>query len=247
MLRSASRMRGYKIAAVDGIIGKVADWYFEDRSWAVRYLVADMGGWLPGRRVLLSPSALGDADEDAGSIPVGLSSEQVRKSPASYTDEPVSRQHEIALQQHFGWPAYWTAGLGMAAPVEPAPISGAGAGTARASGDPGLRSLKEVTGYTIHATDGEIGRAEDFIVDDEEWLLRYVLVDTGSWLPGEHVIVATSWVGGVSWAERTVFLNLTQEAIRNSPPFDASQPVNREYEAKLYEYYQGIRESGANS
>ena len=245
MLRSAKQLAGYKIAAVDAMVGKVDDVYFDDRTWEVRYLVVDTGKWLPGRRVLLAPTVVADAEDDARAVAVGLTQEQIRNSPPSYADMPVSRQHEIELQQYFGWPAYWGAetGLGVAPPPvippEHEPVAGAGAGAAleRPSGDPNLRSLKEVAGYAIEAVDGAIGHVEDLIVDDEDWVIRYLLVDTKNWWPGGHVIVASDWVKRISWIDHAVYVDLTRNAVKGSPPYDASKPVNREYEQKLYRHY----------
>jgi hypothetical protein len=103
--------------------------------------------------------------------------------------------------------------------------------------DPHLRSTKEVIGYHIQAVDGEIGHVEDLIVDDEEWFLRYLVVDTRNWLPGKAVLVAPGWAKRVDWVKRKVHVDLPQEAIRDSPEFDPSRPVNREYEVRLYDYY----------
>ena len=244
MLRSAKQLAGYKIAAVDAVVGKVDDVYFDDSGWQVRYLVVDTGKWLPGRRVLLAPTVVADADDEAKAVAVGLTQEQIRNSPPSYADMPVSRQHEIELQQYFGWPAYWGAetGLGMAPPLippehEPAAAAGAGAALERPSGDLHLHSVKEVAGYAIEAADGSVGHVEDVIVDDEDWTVRYLLVDTRNWWPGGHVIVAADWVNRISWIDHAVFVDLTRKAVKNSPPYDASRPVNREYEEKLYRHY----------
>jgi hypothetical protein len=103
--------------------------------------------------------------------------------------------------------------------------------------DPHLRSTREVIGYHIQATDGEIGHVEDFVLNDEIWSIYYMVVDTRNWLPGREVILSTSWIEEVDWIERHVHVNLSQEAVENSPEFDPSVPVNREYEIRLYDYY----------
>jgi hypothetical protein len=103
--------------------------------------------------------------------------------------------------------------------------------------DPHLRSTREVIGYHIQARDGEIGHVDDLIVDDELWYLRYLVIDTRNWLPGRKVLVAPAWAEQVSWIERKVYIDLKRETIKNSPEFDPSMPVNREYEVQLYDYY----------
>ena len=237
-------MTGYKILAVDGDIGKLDDFYFDDQSWSIRYAVVNTGHWLLGRRVLLSPAVLGDADEEEKELSVGLAREQIENSPPVYSDRPVSQQEEIELQRYFGWPAYWGTDAGFAAPAGLWALPAAPLGAAaekpeprQREGNPHLRSVREVEGYHIHGSDGEIGHVEDFIVDDEQWVVRYGLVNTRNWWPGKKVIVAISWIGKVDWAERAVSVDLCREEIRNSPEFDLSRPVNREYERKLYEHY----------
>lgn len=247
MLRSALHMTGHRIKAVDGDIGKVSDWYFDDGSWAVRYLVADTGYWLPGRLVLLAPSVVASADQDEKVIEVGLTRQQIEESPPADSDQPVSRRFEKELQHHYGWPAYWTAPAGFIAPTEmdtmgPALVPGETAEPE--AGDPHLRSAKELSGYTINATDGGIGTVQDLILDDEDWLVRYVLVNTKPWWPGGHVLVDVGCVPKVSWTDRTVFVELTRQQVRHSPPYDASRPMNREFQQKLYNYYRSLEGLG---
>ena len=92
-------------------------------------------------------------------------------------------------------------------------------------------------GYYIKTTDGEVGHVDDLIVDDETWGFRYMVVDTRNWLPGRKVLISVEWIESVSWLENEVQVDVASEAIKNSPEFDPSQPVNREYEMVLYDYY----------
>lgn len=100
-----------------------------------------------------------------------------------------------------------------------------------------LRSINELINYTLKAEDDEIGRCKDFLFDDRLWVVRYILADTGKWLPGRKVLISLDWIESVSWLENEVKVDVTSEAIKNSPEFDPSQPVNREYEIVLYDYY----------
>lgn len=243
MLRSVKELQGYAIRAIDGDIGKVHDFYFDDQSWLIRYLVVDTGNWLPGRRVLISPYALGQPDWGAQVFPVELSKEQVENSPHVETDKPVSRQMEENLHTYYGWTPYWRTGapafgLGAAAAARlVAEAERARERSKKLNDDPHLRSTREVIGYHIQATDGEIGHVEDLIVDDEHWTLHYLVVNTRNWLPGRKVLVAPAWAQKVNWAEKQIYVDLTQEAIRNSPEFDPRAPVNQAYEIRLYDYY----------
>ena len=100
-----------------------------------------------------------------------------------------------------------------------------------------LRSTQEVTGYYIGATDGEIGHVEDFIIDDESWSIRYIVVDTRNWWPGKKVLASPEWIEKVSWADSTVYVELTRAAIKSAPEYDASSPIDRDYEDRLHTHY----------
>lgn len=241
MLRSSKEITGYPIAARDGDIGRCKDFLFDDVNWTIRYMLADTGKWIPGRKVLISPMSMDTPDWGSKRIPVRLTREQVEKAPSVRADEPVSRQHEAELLQYYGYPYYWGGeGLwGMAS--SPAVLAKKAAehapGAPAPAGDPHLRSVKEVTGYHISARDGEIGHVEEFILDDDSWKLRYIVVDTRNWLPGKKVVVSPDWVEGVDWAREQVEVDLTREQIRESPPYDPNLPVNRDYELRLYDFY----------
>lgn len=104
-------------------------------------------------------------------------------------------------------------------------------------GDPHLRSMAEVSGYHIEATDGSLGHVEDFILDDASWEVRYLVVDTRNWWPGKKVLVSPQWIKDVSWAESSVWVDLTREAIKSSPEYDPSQPVDDAYSERLHAHY----------
>ena len=237
MLRQVSDIKNLALAARDGEIGKVKELYFDDESWVTRYLVVDTGGWLTGRKVLISPQSLGLIDEEKKLVPVNLVKAQVEHSPSIDADKPVSRQYEESWHQHYGYPGYWLVPEAMAFGATPPLLEVPPADReAREKGDPHLRSTSEVTGYSIHATNGDIGHVDDFVVDDEDWVIRYVVISR-SWLPEKKVILATEWTDQVSWEERKVFVPLTREAIKNAPEWDDAQPITRAFESRLHDYY----------
>ncbi len=237
MLSSIKHMEGFTLGARDGEIGKVHSFLFDGKSWVVRYLVADTGKWLPGRKVLIAAAELGEPDRRNRVFRVNLTREQIRNAPDIDTDKPVSRQRELELYRYYDWAPYWGAGYGaMAATARPQMV-GQTAVEEAAKGDPNLRSTREVAGYHIHAADGEIGHVEDFIVSNKDWVIRYLVVDTRNWLPGRHVLIPPEWVEDIDWEEREVRVGVTRQEVESSPPYDASAPVNREYEAQMYDYY----------
>ncbi len=240
MLRSIKELRGYKLIARDGKVGEVHEFYFDDRAWVMRYAVVDTGNWLAGRRVLISPHSLEQPDWEKKQIDVKLTRKQIEGSPSIDAKKPVYRQHEMELMQYYSWPNYWEV-VGTHIPETALLIARAEKDQKdkyKTHDNPHLRSTREVSGYYIQARDGEIGHVDDFIAEDENWIIRYVVVDTKNWLPwSKEVILSPSWIKKIDWADEKVYLDLKRNLIEKSPEFDPSKPVNREYEVRLYDFY----------
>lgn len=243
MQYSVNSIIGYTISAKDGELGKVSEFYFDDHTWTIRYLVVDTGTWLSERKVLIPHSALEQTDWESKTFKVRLTMEQVRNSPATETEKTVSRDNELELFNHYGLPIYWgdIYNLGN---VRTFPFMINNSTTENNSelsktpeGDPHLRSTKIVEGYNIQSNDGEIGHVEDFIIDDKNWNLVFIIVDTHNWLPGRKVLVSPHWIKQIDWNEEKVFVNLSQESIKNSPEFDPDEQITDDYEKVLFEYY----------
>jgi len=239
MLNKAKTLKGYKLDSLDGEFGEVKEFYFDDRHWTIRYLVANTGTWLTGRQVLISPYALVAAIKAEQHIAVDLTKKQIEESPTLNSDKPVSRQFEESYYGYYGWPMYWT-GPYMWGPYphiardrEQWKKSTQG----EKAWDPHLRSTDAVSGYHIQALDGEIGHVEDFIIDDETWAIRYLIVGTRNWWPGKKVLVSPQWIERVSWNESKVFVNLSRETIKQSPEYTAESLITRDYETGLYGHY----------
>ena len=243
MLRRAKDVKGFKLGARDGEIGRVKDFYFDDESWTVRYLVVDTNKWLPGRKVLLSPFALREFHDADETLEVNLTQDQIKASPSIDEHMPISRQYEIQYHQYYNWPFYWQGsalwGPG-AIPVyplgsEPPPV--VPVPSPESSPEPHLRSMAATQGYRIHAHDGEIGHADDFILDERDWRIRYLLIATRTWLPGKHVLLAPEWISAIDWQTSEVRIDLNRSTIERAPEYDPTKPIEREYEQQLFEYY----------
>lgn len=239
MLHKAKSLGGYKLDSIDGQIGRVKEFYFDDQHWAIRYLVADTGAWLPGRQVLIAPCALRAAIEKDRHIGVRLTQRQIEDSPSLAHDKPVSRQFEERYHGYFGWVPYWegrrsgdcsAGGRGDGEPWRVPNESGE-------PSDPHLRSTRTVRGYQIHAVDGEIGHVEDIILDDETWAIRYLVVSTRAWWPGKRVLISPEWIDRVSWEVSMVYVNLSRESVRQSPEYTEKSLLNRESELALHRHY----------
>jgi hypothetical protein len=239
MLSNAKALKGYKLNSLDGDIGKVKAFYFDDRHWTIRYLVAETGNWLAGRQVLISPYALVAVSSQEQHITIDLTKKQIEDSPSLNSDKPVSRQFEQAYYAYYGWPMYWS-GLnawGYYPNLVRDPKQWKHTIPGEQAWDPHLRSTDAVNGYYIQATNGEIGHIEDFIIDDETWAIRYLIIATHNWWPGKRVLLSPQWVERVSWGERKVFVNLSRETIKQAPEYDGSHPITRDYETRLHQHH----------
>ena len=215
MLFAIASLHGCRVEAGDGRVGSVKDFLFDDQSWKVRWMVVDTGNWLPGRQVLIHPSAIDPLDlafpvkrvlpmmstGDTLVLSVRLTKLQIEASPEAREDEPVTKQMETDLYDHYGWDPSWGAtnfgASAVAAPLlEPLIFSDAAARQAadtesrRGEGNPHLRSVASTNGYHVHATDGDLGHVENFLADDVNWDVRYLVVATRDWWPGRHVQLA---------------------------------------------------------
>lgn len=239
MLNKATVLMSYTLQNLDGKIGSVKDFYFDDRYWTIRYLVADTGGWLPGRQVLVSPQALVSVLNQEQNITVDLSKKQIEGSPSVDLDKPVSRQFESSYYGYYGYPMYWNGPYmwGIRPYIVQAQEKDRELAPEAKSWDANLRSTQAVSDYNIESSNGSIGHVEDFIIDSETWAIRYLMVDTVNWWPGKKVLVAAKWIDRVSWDESKVFINLSREAIKEAPEYTKDSLLNREYENKLHEHY----------
>ena len=239
MLERAQTLHGYQLRSRDGDIGAVRDFYFDDQYWTIRYLVANAGGSLSGRQVMISPYALKDVINERCEIGVDLTKKQIEASPSLESDKPVSRQFEHSYFGFFGWPTYWTGPYRWGA--YPDLVRGReelkAADPHMKEWNPHLRSTNQVSGYHTRALDGEIGHVADFLIDAESWAIRYLIVDTQNWWPGKMVLIAPEWISRVSWDESKVHVDLSRDDIKQSPPYPVESPLTRDYEMRLHQHY----------
>ena len=220
----AKRLYGKSIGAKDGHIGALHDLYF-DAQWIVRYLVVDTRKWLPGRKVLIAPEAMAHPWHNEADVPVNLTKDQIRESPDIDTAQPISRKAEQHLHHHYGWIPYW-ADPAIPAPAPP-PSKPAysleelrqASREAEAESEQHLRSAKEVMGYHVRATDGDIGHIGDFVVGDSCNCILFLTIDLEEWLEGRQVLLPPTSVLEIDWATSRVLVNVTCQAIRASQAY----------------------------
>jgi sporulation protein YlmC with PRC-barrel domain len=186
MLRRFSELRGVRIRATDGHVGTLSDVYFDDSSWRIRYCVVDTGRWLADRYVLVGPRSLSLVDSTRRELWVRLSKSEVMRSRSATSDKPVSRQKR-------GLKIY------------------------RADSkvhDRHLRSCRAVLGHRLEATDGRLGRVDDFMIDDKAWTIRNLVVDTNQRNAiNARVGVVPQHVAEINWPRTSVFVDLSRAEV----------------------------------
>ena len=242
MYKKTEDLIGFKLSARDGEIGRVRDFYFDDRHWAIRHIVAETGNWLPRQQVLLSPIAILGILDSERTVKVDLTKQQIERAPSVEVDRPVSRQMEEEYYRYYGWPSYWQGPYVWGLNPFPRPYAPSLNKPPREilkspPGDPHLRSAKAVKSYRIQALDDEFGHVEGLLFDEQDWVIRYLIVDTRNWWPGKKVLVSPDWLSAIDWSRSNIRVSLDRETIKRSPEFDPDQPITHEYEDQLHAFY----------
>ena len=231
MLRCLSSILGYKVGVGATSFGHVKDFYFDDRGWTVRYLLIKPLRRYGLDKLLLSPSSLGELKDADKVVPAIVPVEKMLSAPKQEEELTVSRQYEIALSEHYGWPFYWDGKLTSTTPLVTLPDE-----VVLPEGDPNLRSAVEVMGYTVQANDDTVGHIDDFVVSTETWCVESVVVDTRDWLPDRKVTLSHRKVERIDWQSGTIFIPSKTEDVEKLAAFDERAPVNRKVEVRFYDY-----------
>ncbi|TDE18097.1 PRC-barrel domain-containing protein [Dyadobacter psychrotolerans] len=247
MKRSLNSLIGYTMRTTDGDIGEVKEFYFDDQTWTIRYLIVETGSWFFGRKVLISPEALTGIDSENSAFDVNITKEQVKTSPDIDTDMPVYRQQEEQLFKHYPWSNYWFGsgiGYGTSGMMAPMTVSVQQAidndqienGTER-KGDSHLRSTAKTIDFKIHAEDGQTGTFEDLIIEDASWQIKFLVVDMDDWKSDKKVLITPAEISQIKHSTENVIVKLTVDELKNSPDYDPTEPVNEVTEKNLRDYY----------
>jgi len=243
VLRRLRDNEGFEVWSREGReLGRVEDFYLDDDRWTVRYIEVRTGSWFTGRSVLLSPMSIARLDWDRARIDFKLTEDQIKGAPDSDLAQPISRRFETEYSGYYGIPHYWagTDLWGMwSTPMEvQAPPAWQPLPSAQELPDgQHLRSVREVTGYHIVATDGEIGHVDDYLVDDVSWRIRYLMIDTSNWLGGRTVLLAPEWASRVDWVDQKLHVDVTRAEVEQSPEYDPAADIDGKYEERLAESY----------
>lgn len=234
MLRQIRPLRTYRLHATDGDIGHLEQFYFDDRDWKIKYFVVDIGTWLHGKKVLMSPSAIIGVDASTRTINAAFNKQQVQGSDDVGTHKPegLEQPHDYSL--YLGLPYYLR--LHALSDSDHEAVVGRADDPEHAY-DEHLRSSKMVSRYHVMAVDGEIGQIEDGIVDDQTWTIKYVVATVSNWWSAKKVLVPTEWILWISAAESNVYVSLTRDNIATAPYFDPEKPLTGDLEIALHNHY----------
>ena len=256
MLRKLKNLKGFTVHGRNDDLGKAKDFYFDQRYFVMRYLVIETGNWLQHEKTLISTDSFKEINYENKEIIVNLTAEDLEAGPSIKKNKPVSKVMEEKVVKHYDWPIYWTSPHPADGPAIQAgnvireelfkfeALTDEEKQAEEEEIESNLRSFNEIRGYHIQAEDKEFGHLEDLFVDEENWAIRYLLIDTRNILPGKDVLIAPEWLQNISWNKEKIFVSKTKEEIKNAPEYMEEKTdylVHRSYEEKLYDHYNEIK------
>jgi hypothetical protein len=216
----------------EGIVGKLEDLLFDDESWAVRYVVIEIGGWIYQHQVLLPPALIDVVDWPNRSIRTRLSYHELEEAPNVSEHRPISRNASSHVQYPVGPSActFSTLTIPIVVPVHDEP------------GEAHLQSTQDVIGYVVESSDGEIGHLAEMILNAPtghkgSWTFDNLVVDRGFWFPNRKIVLAPQQVGKIHCDARAIRLAMTLEEVQASPAFQPHAAKNHRIERVFYDYY----------
>jgi hypothetical protein len=247
MLWTASALNGYPVRGADGKLGNVAGLMYDETDWTIRWLLVDTGDWLSGRQVPLPIATVGQPDQGAHLLPVDLTMQQVENCPDVDVKRAFSRQLEFVVCDHFQRPAAQGSSHrdNGEENTEDALASGilwiltapGTAGREDRRGDHFVHSIAGLSGGVTHAVDGDIGQAQDVLIDPALWRVGYLVVHTSGWWPSRKCLVSPPMIDWIDRTRSNIHLKVTRQEIKASPRYDAVEAVDGEFEELFHSHY----------
>ncbi|MFO0752157.1 MAG: hypothetical protein U0411_02375 [Thermodesulfovibrionales bacterium] len=240
-LRNIGSLADSPVVSGEGDAGTVREFYFDDDVWAIRYIAVNADGWLPGRKLLLSPLALKSSDWEVPKLAVPFTRAELKATPAIGLDAPVTRRHQIDLYVYYGWLPYWLEAEYYNVSPPPAQVESQQSPDEEQAADPHLFGSQEMIEFRIEALDGDVGHIEDFIMDEDDWIIHYLVVALDDPNPEvespKSVLISTEWIQKAVRSEERIYVNLDRERVASSPVYDPALPITREFELEIYDHY----------
>lgn len=242
MKKSINELIKLDIITKDDIKGIAKDYLFDQDTWTIRYLEADFGTFFNDKRVLIPRFLLPDSYTSGTRFYIDLTKETIERCPKPEQHQPISKKYEEEIHSYYNIDWYWQQPYNV--PADPIgsplyPIRVPPPAVDESTFDTRLRSFREVKGYNIVGSDGNLGHVEDMIVDDLNWKIVYVVIDTSNWLPwSKKILLDISWIDQISYQNKEAVIHLHSEVVGNAPAYDPSVPVEEQYENLLHGYYE---------
>ncbi|MBI1357072.1 MAG: hypothetical protein GC160_22250 [Acidobacteria bacterium] len=215
-MQGLKHLFGYRVRAKDEDIGKVEDFFVDDRSWSVRYLLVRTGGYFSGASAVVPVECLGSPDTAGHVLPVRFGKDQL-DAVAQRNIQPVAAEMKALLNALYG----------KSDDRRDRGFIRVGCPTADGAEDASsLRSVREVAAYQLETRDGACGLCTDFLADFDDWTVPYLVVNTKEWRPHGHVLVPTTWVTEICWKDMEIEVSASRDKIQHAQRFD---PASHEF------------------
>ncbi len=231
-LIDTQELKSYSIHAKDGELGKIADFYFDEEFFILRYFVVNTESFLLRKLVLVSPISLHSIDKDNKVVNLTLTKKELQDSPPFDSVETVSRQYEEAYNDYFAWPYYWSSPHSAWA-IGPYGVpwqyydqmgreterNEERKKTIKAAQENVLQSAKEVRSYAVEGVDEKFGHIQGFVIDAQTLAIEYIVVDTINYLPSKLVLLKPEWVENISWHHQSMSFPFLKDKITSAPAY----------------------------
>ena len=220
MKYNLSKISLLKVKAVEGDVGFVEDYLFDDDLWTIRYIVANVRPWIDTEEVLLTPLSIKGLDQKHKEIEFCHDKKSIENSPRISADEPVKRHQEKILLRENRASKHLIddegtveedsqRSLGVSMHPE-ALVTKSKKTTEKDECNSHLRSFREIRGYEVYCVDDFLGYLEDVEVDDEAWNVLCLLVKTDQ---GQNLKLAPGWVDCIYGSENMMKLNVPRVTV----------------------------------
>ena len=216
LLWNDSSLKGYAVVATDGLVGTICDFIFEDKDWKIIWVVVETGTWLSGRKVFVPASNFQQPDQGARQYQLNMTLAQV----GYCLHGDVAQLGDETSGAHF--------------------TQGELTSEANKHKGPHLRALNILKGASVEVIDGDVGHAEEFLIDTSNWLVKYLVIHTSSWWPGEKLLISAHSIKGIDYTRNILQLDATRQFVKDSPPYNAEQTADGIFDESFQTYY-GIR------
>ena len=243
MKRSLKEINTYSVQTIDEENGKIKNFLFDEDTWIIRYLDVEMGNFFVEKRILIPKEQIGIPEWEDQNFPIKLTMKRIDDSPGLERDLPVSRRYEQDLANYYDVVPYWPTDKDLYPNREffftsnkiiriPKNM------VKEENIDTSLRSFSEVHRYSIKSIDDTFGHLSDLIIDDSDWQIVYVVLDTKNIVPwSKQIILPVEFVEEINFPNREIRIDLTKEAIKNAPEYNSTKAVNSQFEKELTDFY----------